>query len=69
MGQPTANDPFGEKPDIGSFAAAIEAVVDERIMWHVRGRTGPQFDKVTDIALVQELLARGWAVFRPSTKG
>lgn len=70
MGKPTSDDPLGQRPDLASFADMIERVVDQRIIMHVRGLTTREFDHTPDIKLVQELIARGWAVFRPqSNKG
>lgn len=66
MGLPTLDDPLGERPQIGAIGDALEKVVDDRIIMHLKGRTSAQLDGVSDMVLVQELLARGWAVFRPN---
>lgn len=68
MGTPSRDDPLGQRPDPGSFADALTTVVDERIKMHLRGRTSRSFDGTRDMDLVQELLARGWAVFRPNSQ-
>lgn len=65
---PTRDDPLGQRPDPTDFFAAITKVVDERIGMHLQGRSSQQFDGVADLALVHELIARGWAVFRPQSK-
>jgi len=66
MGQPTASDPLGQQSDPTSIADMLESVIDARIALATRGRSSAQFNGVPDFHLVQELLARGWAVFRPS---
>lgn len=65
MGKPTPGDPLGQNPDPTSFADMLDAVVDARIEMRLVGRTNDRFNGVRDMELVQELLARGWAVFRP----
>lgn len=65
MGEPRPGDPFGEKPDPTSFDDMIGSVVDARIEMRLRGRIDSRFDGVPDIHLVHELIARGWAVFKP----
>lgn len=67
MIRPTPNDPMGQRPDPTSVSEMLEGVVDARIKMHLTGRTSEQFDGVPDLHLVHELLARGWAVFRPRT--
>lgn len=67
MGKPTADDPLGTKPDPASFSEMLEAVVDARIEQRLRGRSSSRFNDVPDTHLVHELIARGWAVFRPRT--
>lgn len=66
MGKPTPNDPLGQRPDPADFGDAMNAMIDARIEARLRGRTNDQFDNVHDMSLVHELLARGWAVFRPT---
>ncbi len=66
MGKPTPDDPMGIKPDPASFDDMIGSVVDARIKMHMRGRASQDFDGVPDMKLVHELIARGWAVFRPA---
>lgn len=46
----------------------LEGVIDARIRMHLRGRVSDRFNDVSDVMLVQELLARGWAVFRPQSQ-
>lgn len=65
MANPTQGDPFGERKDLASFSDMLEGVVDARIEQRLRGRASRDFDGVPDTALVHELIARGWAVFRP----
>jgi len=65
MGKPTASDPLGLEPDPTSVADMFEKVIDARIEKRLRGQTTDKFDGVPDLALVQELLTRGWAVFKP----
>ena len=65
MANPNLLDPFGKQADPASIAGALERVVDERIKLHLTGRSSQQFNGVADLALVHELIARGWAVFRP----
>lgn len=62
---PTAGDPMGTKPNPESVIGAIEAVIDARIERCLTGRSSTKFDGVPDVQLVHELIARGWAVFRP----
>lgn len=69
MGVPTRDDPLGINPDPMSFADAIESVVDARIRHQLRGRSSDRFNDTSDMQLVSELLARGWAVFRPQSQG
>ncbi len=65
MGKPSASDPLGQRPDPTDFGDAMNAMIDARIEMRLRGRTNGVFDNVSDIQLVHEMLARGWAVFRP----
>ncbi len=65
MANPTPDDPYAQRPDPTSFADAITAVVDARIEQRLRGRSSTVFNGVPDSHLVHELIARGWAVFRP----
>lgn len=65
MGQPSPSDPLGQRPDPTDLGDMLNAAVDARIEQRLAGRTGDRFNGVTDIELVRELLARGWAVFRP----
>lgn len=69
MGQPSASDPLGQLPNPTSVADMLEGVIDARIRMHLRGRVSDRFNDVSDVMLVQELLARGWAVFRPQSQG
>lgn len=62
---PTLADPLGVRDNPASILGAFEKVIDARIEERLRGRTTERFDGVQDIALVHELLARGWAVFKP----
>ena len=66
---PTARDPLGQRaPDPGtdaSFARGLAQLVDERIDVRLRGRASTKFDGVADMELVHELIARGWAVYKP----
>lgn len=66
MGKPTADDPLGMRLDPTSISDMLEQVVDARIRVHLLGRTSDRFNDCTDMTLVHELLARGWAVFKPS---
>lgn len=68
MGTPSADDPLGLRPDPTSFDEAIGKVVDARIEHRLRGRAYDTLGGVPDMKLVQELLARGWAVFRPKSQ-
>lgn len=65
MGKPTRGDPLGTNPDPSDFGDMLNDVVDRRIRAVLAGRTDAQFDGVPDTRLVLELLARGWAVYRP----
>lgn len=65
MGKPTADDPLGQNPDPADAGDMFNALIDARIELRLRGRTSKQFEGVGDVALVNELLARGWAVFHP----
>lgn len=65
MSQPTKDDPFGERPDPTSFAEMMEQVIDARIAQAWRSRAITKFQGIPDGDLVAELLARGWAVFKP----
>ena len=68
MGTPISNDSLGLKPDRGSLAFVIEVlegVIDTRIAQAWRGRTQIAFSGMTDSQLALELIARGWAVFKP----
>ena len=67
MSEPTPYDPLGQRPDPLDFGEAITKVVDARIAHRMRGHSSRQFDGIPDTLLVHELLARGWAVFRPMT--
>lgn len=70
MGKPTSDDPLGLKPDPTNFADMLDAVIDAKVEEKVRWRTqtiGAPLTGVSDMQLVQELLARGWAVFRPKS--
>lgn len=69
MGAPTRDDPLGQNPDPTSITEMLEAVVDARIEQRLRGRASKLFDGVPDMQLVHELLARGWAVFKPGAAG
>lgn len=66
MAEPTAKDPLGRRLDPADAGDMFNALIDKRIEMRVTGRTSNQFNAVGDWALVQELLARGWAVFRPT---
>lgn len=63
---PSMKDPLGQLPDPSSFGAMMEAMVDARIAMHNRFRTQAKFDGVTNQELILELVARGYAVFKPS---
>ena len=67
MGQPTSDDPLGQRPDFANFSEMLELHIDARIAQRLRGITGFQFNNTPDMALVNELLARGWAVFKPNS--
>ena len=69
MGKPSAADPLGQEPDPTSVAEMFEKVIDARIEMRLVGCTRGRFDGVPDQHLVLELIARGWAVFRPSPNG
>jgi hypothetical protein len=69
MGRPTADDPLGERDPEDNFTKGLEKLIDERIRHVVRGRSSPSYNGHSDLQLVTELIARGWAVFKPSTKG
>jgi hypothetical protein len=69
VSEPTADDPHGLRPDPASFAEAMEKMIDARIEQRLRGRALKEMDGVPDMVMVHELIARGWAVFRPSTQG
>ena len=68
MAQPTKDDPLGLRPEPTSIFEQMEQVVDRRIEWRLQGQTSHGFDGVPDMHLVHELLAQGWAVFRPQSK-
>lgn len=65
---PSASDPLGENRNPSSILGALENVVDARIKLHLSGRSSDRFADCTDMALVVELITRGWAVFRPRTQ-
>lgn len=65
MAEPTLDDPFGERPDPTSVAHMMEQLIDARIERRLTGHNDPRLKGVEDMALVRELLVRGWAVFRP----
>lgn len=65
MSKPTATDPLGQRPNPADFGDAMNIMIDARIDQRLMGRTTGQFDGVPDTKLVLELIARGWAVFRP----
>lgn len=69
MGTPTRNDPLGVNPDPTSILEMLEGVVDARIKVQLSGRALGKFDNTSDMELVSEMLARGWAVFRPQLQG
>lgn len=68
MATPTPSDPLGQRPDPASFAESMEAMIDARIDQRWRGFTGKQFANTPDAQLALELIARGWAVFRPTSQ-
>lgn len=45
----------------------LNSIVDKRIEQAWRWRHDVQLVSVPDMVLVSELLARGWAVFRPNS--
>ncbi len=65
MGKPSPGDPLGQRYDPADAGDMFNALIDARIEQRLRGQTSNQFDNVGDLALVQELIARGWAVYRP----
>lgn len=70
MSQPSKDDPLGMKPDPTSFTEMVDALINAKVEDAVRWRTsttGQDLRGITDMQLVQELLARGWAVFRPKS--
>lgn len=67
MGKPTPDDPLGQRPDPADFGDMINHLIDARIETRLAGRTDARFDGTPDMTLVRELLARGWAVFRPKS--
>ena len=69
MGKPSATDPLGLRPDPADFGDMINDLIDRRIEQRLTGRTHTVFDGCRDIDLVQELLARGWAVYWPGVGG
>ena len=68
VGKPSPSDPLGQRPDPSDFGDAMNAMIDARIEQRLIGRTDERFSGVADVALVHELLARGWAVFRPQAQ-
>ena len=68
MALPTRDDPLGQRKDPASLYDAMEAMLDARIDQRLRGLTNARFHDVSDMALVAEILARGWAVFRPQSQ-
>ena len=66
MSAPTRDDPLGLRPDPADFGDMLNGVVDARIEMRLRGRTNDRFSGIPDMQLVQELMARGWAVFYPA---
>lgn len=53
------------RPEPANLGDMLNEAVDRRVDMRMRGRVKDQFNDVPDIDLVSELLARGWAVFRP----
>lgn len=68
MAVPTKEDPHGLRPDNASFAEMMERMIDARIDERWLGRTSNKFDGTPDAMLVLELVGRGWAVFKPTTR-
>ena len=70
---PSLTDPLGRNPPArgtdASFAQGLAQLVDERIDARLRGRASDRFNGVPDIDLVHELIARGWAVYKPRQQG
>jgi hypothetical protein len=66
MGKPTANDPLGQRLDPSDLGDMLNAAVDQRIAHAWRGRAVADLSGFPDGALVLELVARGWVVYRPS---
>ncbi len=66
---PSAADHLGLGPPAqgtdASFAQGLAQLVDERIDARLRGRASDRFHGVADMELVHELIARGWAVYKP----
>ncbi len=66
MGTPAKDDPLGQRPDPADFGDMLNQIVDKRIEQAWRWRHDTKLVSVPDMVLVSELLARGWAVFKPS---
>lgn len=66
---PSVHDPLGiMRPPAGtdaSFARGLAALIDERIDHRLRNRTTSKLNGVPDMDMVHELIARGWAVYKP----
>jgi hypothetical protein len=48
-----------------TFAEGLSRLVDERINQRIRDRTDQRLAGIPDHVLVLELIARGWAVYKP----
>lgn len=70
---PSLTDPLGLNPPArgtdASFAQGLAQLVDERIDARLRGRASDRFHGVADMELAHELIARGWAVYKPRPQG
>lgn len=54
-----------QSPDARALAANVKSYIDERVAESRAGLTGKQFESFSDADLMLELMARGYAVWRP----
>ena len=72
MAKPTPSDPLGLRADPGSpeySGDSLAKMIDDRIAMNWCGRTTRELDGFADSVLALELIARGWAVFKPTIQG
>lgn len=65
MPDPTADDPLGQREDPADAGQMLEKLIDARIDRRWIGRASDQCRGIPDAVLAMELIARGWAVFKP----